>query len=150
MSILNSATRLAIIAAIKSGNSLNAALAEQFQGTTVKERDTILFSAAQLVAETYTSHRKCSVQVEAYASRKGNSIAFGALMDDGSHDTKDKVAEAARKFFTRFILKAGFITVNKATAKSKEADIESSAKRAIGRYTKSQLRAYIKLLQEAL
>lgn len=142
MNVLNSSTRNAIVNAISAGIDLNINLANTLMGTTSKERDELIFSMAHVVAAAYTARKESTGVIEAYASRKGNSITFGLLMDDGSH-TRDTASDAARKWFSRNILNAGFITIKHATPKFSKAERLAAT---FERMTSAERKAFLRLI----
>lgn len=114
MTLLNTTTRNAITQAIAAGTTLNKSLAATFTGTTQAQRSTLLWEASAVVAQAYTDMGHGIV--EAYASRKGDSIAFGTVMDDGTR-ARTAQSDAARKWFSRNILGAGFVKITRPTPK---------------------------------
>ena len=111
MSVLNNTTRNAIINAIHAKRDLDKAMSIVFtaHNTNTGRRDA-LWEASAVVAETYAE--MYGEIIEAYASRKGDSIAFGCVMTDGTRD-RTKGSKAAAAWYSRNIQNAGLITIIK-------------------------------------
>ena len=111
MSVLNTSTRNAIVNAIHAKRDLDKAMSIVFtqHNTNTGRRDT-LWEASAIVAETYGE--LYGEVIEAYSSRKGDSIAFGAVLTDDTRD-RTKGSKAAAAWFSRNIVNAGIITIIK-------------------------------------
>ena len=132
----------AIRASVLSNADMHEAIASIFQSHNVNGA---LFAIASCVADAYNEHPAMTVTCAALVGRQG--ITIGTVMDDGSIKS-DKSSNTAVVFFKRAV--KGYLAPQAKTAKSGASEIGSAAKRAIARYSKQELKAYIALLQAAI
>ena len=133
-----------IRASVLSNADMHDAIASIFQSHKTNVNGA-LFAIASCVADAYNEHPAMTVTCAALVGRQG--ITIGTVMDDGSIKS-DKSSNTAVVFFKRAV--KGYLAPQAKTAKSGASEIGSAAKRAIARYSKQELKAYIALLQAAI